>query len=91
MVRLDSGLPFLHACHHGKTFHEARAAKFAVDDDRQIVLDLSCNDIADCLILNFAQVLFFDLALAISDKGIFQFLRTQQAANLIDAHGRQIV
>ena len=85
MISLHAGLPFLDAGNNGKAFHKACAAKFAVDDDRQIMRDLFSHNVADRAVLSLDEILFLNLALPVVSERVLKPLRPQQAANLIDA------
>ena len=63
MIGLHAGLPFLDTGDDGETFHETCPAKFAVDDDRQIVRDLFRDDVANRVVLSLFQIGFARLSL----------------------------
>jgi len=62
------------------------AAKFAVCDDRQAVVLLLPNDVADGFILSFLELLLSRLAAVVAGENLFQLFRANQAADVIDAN-----
>jgi hypothetical protein len=71
VIGLDARLPLFDPRNHRKTFHEAGAAKLAVDNDRQIVCDLLSDHLANRFVLRLAQTLLVESAFAAAGEGVF--------------------
>jgi hypothetical protein len=84
MIGLDAGLPLFDA-RYGKTLHETRPAKFPVDHHGQMMRFLLGDHIADRLVLRLAQLLSIDFSKAELCERLFQSLRPEQAADLVDS------
>ena len=67
---------------------ERSAPKFAVGHGLQADVFLKFHNVADCPILDFAQVALADFAVAKAVTRRDQFLRPQQAANVVGTERR---
>jgi hypothetical protein len=90
MVSLDAALPLFDAGDLGKTLHEAAAPELSIDDDRQIVSELLNDEVANGFILRPAPLLFVNFSPAVTNKGVFQYLGPQHAADQVNADGFKI-